>query len=318
MLKASDKFEQQIQRVHELIEGTDADVTWNDRIPDPDNPEQSRQIDVSIRKNGKLTLVECRIHKSKQDVKWIEELIGRKASLDADAVIAVSASGFTKGAILKADKYGIILRDVLSLTEDEIKSWGNKTSAWLTFYEYKNVDIMFVFSELLRHKIVIDDVKNYLAKHPDKLYGLFESISNALDEENIAGKKAMFRGELIPKDIEIEGVPPKQVNFSAVVRTRKQHLSIPSVVVYDSPEVDALERNVFVETVGLGDFEITQSKNMVTVALDFSPVSIPPDCHFRFVQFDFKRIVTLNDVRVIGLPEFIIPMQSITLRLEFV
>ena len=45
-------------------------------------------------------------------------------SLNADAVIAVSASGYTKGAVLKAKKFGIILRDMISLSEKEISAWG--------------------------------------------------------------------------------------------------------------------------------------------------------------------------------------------------
>ena len=78
MSEVSKKFERQIQRIHELIEESDAQVEWNDHIPDPDNPDQPRQIDVTIKRDGKLTLVECRIHKNKQDVKWIEELMGRR------------------------------------------------------------------------------------------------------------------------------------------------------------------------------------------------------------------------------------------------
>src|SRR5206468_1211682 len=101
-VRPSEKFEQQISRIHQLIEQAGSEVTWNDDLPDPDNPSQPRQIDVTIRRDGKLTLVECRIHRERQDVKWIEELIGRRVSLHADAVIAVSFSGFTKGAILKA------------------------------------------------------------------------------------------------------------------------------------------------------------------------------------------------------------------------
>ncbi len=42
--------------IHQLLEGRDAKVTWNDRLSDPDNPQQGRQIDVTIRRNGKLTL----------------------------------------------------------------------------------------------------------------------------------------------------------------------------------------------------------------------------------------------------------------------
>ena len=88
------RFEQQVERIHQLLEAEGSIVTWNDHIPDPDTPTQQRQIDVSVRRDGSLTLIECRIHKDPQDVKWIEELIGRRLSLKADAVIAVSSSGF--------------------------------------------------------------------------------------------------------------------------------------------------------------------------------------------------------------------------------
>src|SRR3990167_4837804 len=103
---ASKKFEKQIKRIHDLIEQPGSRVTWNDHIPDPDNPVQPRQIDITINRDNSLTIIECRIHAKKQDVKWIEELIGRRMSLKADAVIAVSASGFTEGAIKKAKAYG--------------------------------------------------------------------------------------------------------------------------------------------------------------------------------------------------------------------
>jgi hypothetical protein len=120
-------FEQSIARIHDLLEETNSKVTWNDKIPDPDNPTQNRQIDISITNNGLLTLVECRLHKEKQDVKWIEELMGRRQSLNADSLIAVSASGFTKGALAKAKRYGIITRDLTALTQEEITRWGKES-----------------------------------------------------------------------------------------------------------------------------------------------------------------------------------------------
>jgi hypothetical protein len=69
MSEKSDQFEQMIARVHELLEAQDAVVRWDDRIPDPDNPKQPRQIDISVRKGTFLNLIECRIHKKKQNVK---------------------------------------------------------------------------------------------------------------------------------------------------------------------------------------------------------------------------------------------------------
>ena len=139
MSQVSKKFELQITRIHQLIEQPDAEVTWDDHIPDPDNPEQLRQIDISIKRDGKFTLIECRIHKKRQDVKWIEELIGRRKSLCADAIIAVSASGFTRGAILKAKSHGVILRDIQSLTVQEISNWGKKTKVSITLFKYEQV-----------------------------------------------------------------------------------------------------------------------------------------------------------------------------------
>jgi hypothetical protein len=124
MEKPSKQLEQKIERIHRLLEVEGSTVTWNDHIPDPDNPDQMRQIDVTVRRDDFLTMIECRLRAKPQDVQWIEELIGRRISLKADAAIAVSASGFTKTAREKAAKYGIHLRDFATLTPEEIQNWG--------------------------------------------------------------------------------------------------------------------------------------------------------------------------------------------------
>ncbi len=96
---SSREDEQQTARILDILKEQGAEVTWNDKIPDPDNPEQPRQIDVTIKRDNLLTIAECRLHGRPQDVKWIEELYGRRVSLRASSVIAVSSSGFTSGAI---------------------------------------------------------------------------------------------------------------------------------------------------------------------------------------------------------------------------
>jgi hypothetical protein len=169
-LRPSEKFEQQISRIHQLIEQPGSEVTWNDQLPDPDNPSRPRQIDVAIRRDGKLTLVECRIHSERQDVQWIEELIGRRVSLHADAVIAVSASGFTKGAILKARSFGIILRDFSTLTEEEISAWGHLTHVSLTFYEFTEVALTFRFSQGDLKDLNVNQIEESLRASPGDLY----------------------------------------------------------------------------------------------------------------------------------------------------
>lgn len=39
------EFERQIRRIHQILVQDYGVVIWNDKIPDPDNPEQNRQID---------------------------------------------------------------------------------------------------------------------------------------------------------------------------------------------------------------------------------------------------------------------------------
>jgi hypothetical protein len=142
------EFERQVERIHQLLEVEGSTVTWDDHITDPDSPSQPRQIDVSIRRDGSLTLVECRIHKEPQDVTWIEELMGRRTSLKADAVIAVSASGFTKTARDKANAHGIHLRDFATLSREEIQKWGRKRTLTPNFCEFTEVVLTVRASEL--------------------------------------------------------------------------------------------------------------------------------------------------------------------------
>lgn len=317
MTRLSEKFERQIARIHELIEQPDSEITWNDRIPDPDNPVQARQIDITIRRDESLTLVECRIHNKKQDVKWIEELMGRRDSLNADAVIAVSASGFTEGAIAKAKARGIILRDILSLSENEIANWGKKTKVWLTFYEYKDVSLTLVFESEHQSEITIISVVNYFDINRDKLYQIFETVAKAIDEKNPQGLPCTFNAKLANENVEICGRKVKEFEFEAKFRQVKRELEIPSVVVYDSPEVNALERNVFVEAVELGDFEITQSSDRVSVALDMSPIKAPRNCHFRLVNFDFGRVITMETAEILGIPPLEIPLEEMKIVLSF-
>jgi hypothetical protein len=81
-METPETLERQVHRIHELLERSNDNVTWNDHIPDPDNASQLRQIDVTIRRNGKLTLVECRLSRSRQNVKWIEEMMVRNVVRD--------------------------------------------------------------------------------------------------------------------------------------------------------------------------------------------------------------------------------------------
>ena len=320
MTKLSEHFEKQIRRIHDLIEQLGSEVTWNDHIPDPDNPVQQRQIDITIRREGSLTLVECRIHKEPQDVTWIEELIGRRISLRADAVIAVSYSGFTKGAIEKAKSHGIILRDFQTLTEEEIRQWGYKTRVKVSYHNFSNLNLSFLFSRAAKRHISPEKVLDYLTVEGN-FFKIFEAVVKKIDESNpeLFAEKGIdyFAAQLYPKNEKVTGFQIKEVWFRTNYRLLDFEARVPSVVAYDGPGVDALERMAIIEEVDLGEFEITQSSNDVSVAIDFNQIGIPTNSRIRTITFDFIRPVRMRRIEVLSQPKLLVPINKLTLDLVF-
>ena len=63
----------------------------------------AREVDVlieaTVNRHPVTIALECRDHKLRQDKTWIDQLVGKYRDLAVSHVIAVSKSGFTKGAI---------------------------------------------------------------------------------------------------------------------------------------------------------------------------------------------------------------------------
>ncbi len=316
-MKLSTKFEHQIRRIHELIEQPGSRVTWDDRIPDPDNPSQQRQIDITVNHENQITLIECRIHNKPQDVKWIEELIGRKLSLRANCVVAVSASGFTEGAIKKARQFGIILRDFISLSREEIISWGKSTKVNLIFYEFSKIAITFLVPFNPFGSSIIDKICHAIEEGDISLFDVFNLVSNKLNFKNSKDKKAILKSELsFKKEFKIENVILHNLLFECEVVPIYEEILVPSVRIYGSPNESSLRRNAAIEGVEIGDFEITQVDDEVTIALDLSGVISPPNCLFRFVDLEFTRTVLINKTEVIGVPKLQILLPEISIGIQ--
>ena len=228
----SDVFEEKIKRIYDLLADSGAEVKWNDHISDPDNPTQERQINVTLRNAGVLTLVECRQRKSRQDVQWIEQLIGRRVSLGAQIVIAVSSSGFTAGAIAKGRKYGIVLRDLRELTDDEIASWGQRVEITLSFYEYSDLRVSLLFDQEGLSKIEPEKARTELRNHPC-VQSLFNAAATKLGELNLVAEQ---QPRWVSFDLKIQfdgfllcGLSVLEVEFRGKARLISQKIT-PSVV----------------------------------------------------------------------------------------
>lgn len=315
-MSASLEFEQQVKRIHALVEQPDSVITWNDHLPDPDNPEQLRQIDISIKKGGTLTLVECRIHKKKQDVKWIEELIGRRLSLQADALIAVSASGFTSGAIKKAATYGIFLRDLLTLSDEEIRQWGNKAKIWVEYVRFSNPKLICVFCDLPKEKINLHDAFTQLISKKDLLYMIFERVSKEIDSNKIPKNEAFIQSNLEIPGLNLVGGLVRQIKFSSQIEIIKEEILTPYVLVYDAPTTPVSERDIKFEKVNFGETQIIQTSNKASILLDFSSIESPPNAYFLQLTLDMNRVVN-SHIEAIGLKAPSMLLQDMNLSVAF-
>lgn len=91
-----------------------------------------REVDVGIRfhteQGSVFVAVECR-DRGVQDIQWIEQLIAKKESIQADILIAVVTSNFTKPAKVKAFKKGIYIRTIEQFSSNNILLWLEETYA---------------------------------------------------------------------------------------------------------------------------------------------------------------------------------------------
>jgi hypothetical protein len=86
-----------------------------------------REVDVAIRaKLGSteiLVIIECRDREATQDCTWIEQLTQKREDVGANKAVAVSTSGFSDEAKIKAKAKGIDLRTLDEVTIQDLASW---------------------------------------------------------------------------------------------------------------------------------------------------------------------------------------------------
>jgi Restriction endonuclease len=315
----SEAFEKFVQRIHELIEQPGTEVTWDDRVSDPDNPRQQRQIDISIRRNGRLTIVECRLHRARQDVKWIEELIGRRASLNADGVVAVSDSGFTEGAIKKAQRFGVVLRDLQDLTDTEVLEWGRSHRALLYFYVYTDVGLTLTLEKSEFVKREAEALAEAFRSSPHAA-GIFNAVADQIDTRQLLSRRAFdlpeaFEYALQREDFVLAGRQVSMINIAGRVGLIEREMDCLAVRAYGSPETSGVNRDVFVEQFALGETGVVHNGNTVSFVVDVSSLQMPPLSQLRFVQLKGEVETEMASLEVLGVEPFRISPGALSLTL---
>ena len=320
MTKESNDFEILVSKIHELLEGEDAEVTWNDKIPDPDNPVQNRQIDITVRKNKFLYIIECRLHKEKQDVKWIEELIGRRYSLEANHVIGVSASGFTSGAIKKASRYGVRLYDLTELNEEEIKSWARHIKLSIFFYKYENIKVDLYFDindfEKINMEVLKNDFENYYG-----LRSIFSAPNEFIDSKDLLllenrNKVINFKVRFIIEDFFLSGQKVKEIEVAGKASLEEIELCVPETIGYGAPLDDAVKRSVIVQKYNLGNTYIVHHNDTISLRLDLSKLDIPPYWQFRFLNVESESMVNQECFEIVQPHKIIMNIDNVNMEIH--
>jgi hypothetical protein len=112
-----------------------------------DRTGKQREIDIAVEGTvaGRRVLfaVECRDHARKQDVHWIEELMGKYAHVFANEVFAVSRSGFSRSAVALARSQLTPPIKTLSLTDALDTNW----QGYFTDLHYVTLDLVMPMDE---------------------------------------------------------------------------------------------------------------------------------------------------------------------------
>lgn len=305
MTKAAE-FEQRVSRIFRLLEESGTEVTWNKLMPDPDRPSRSRQIDVEIRRPGCLVHVECRDRGRTQDVAWIEDLIGRRISLKADMVIAVSSSGFTKTAIAKAERHGIILRKLADVTDDEVMTWGDSSKVSVRFARFLRLEIAIKIQKKEGTILSSESVARVMDQQ-DWIGGIMRKATQVcMDNEGIEDpvdfefKGIRFNDDLVVNDIIVK--PLKIAAKGTVVLFDEWH-EANGFLEFDRQNSIGDLSEAHVEKFEQLGSEITHSEDRAIWHVDLSKIVAPDNCIFEgTIELDFGRPKKMSAISVISGP----------------
>jgi hypothetical protein len=286
-METPEALERQVHRIHELIERSHHDVTWNDHIHDPDNPTQQRQIDITIRRDGKLTIIECRLSRSRQNVKWIEGLMGRRQSLGAQTIIAVASAGFTIGARRKAARYGVLLRDLRQLSDEEIAAWGGKVTPIIYYYQYSDLQLGLGFAPQSVPEIDPAALRQELGSQ-GVLQSVFNASSRQLDTLELLARNDTrvfrFGVRVRPERVELCGEPLLEIGLEGKACLAARPLNSPRIFGYGEPTQAPAQCEAMVERFNLGETSFVHHGDRIAMEIDLSAVALPPLSQIRYFR----------------------------------
>ncbi|WP_084499890.1 restriction endonuclease [Luteimonas mephitis] len=303
--KALEKLCYRIQR---LVQDAGAKVEWSPKgIKDPDTG-QARQVDVLITSaDDKRTTVECRDHADSQSVKWIEELAGRKISLNLDGMIAVSRNGFSEPARVKAARFGIMLYDFDCLSDKEIASWGSVARVESDFVQFHHVEIVAVVSNADIGSVA--SVPTFVHGGRDGFAAVLDALRDSVEEQpNFDLEK-----QLDPAGYTVDGVGIISLRcaYKGEVVTRSASCTYAAMI--DAPGTARQLREIGVQRFDHSIHEVVQHDGRAHVLVDFSRLTPPPNSILHTTRVTFPKETAVDHFELIGDKRLQVPVDQIGL-----
>lgn len=205
---------------------------------------QRREVDVVLRSrvgsHEVIVAVECREHRRKADVEWVEQMAMKHSSLPTSKLVLVSLTGFTRLASVKAASFGI---DAYSFAQTGKMDWaqlvGNSAQPSFSMWGFRIVACSIILAP--------DDLREYFAPPATRVYrasgefrGTLADVVRPEAESAAFTEKAIEYAEKTGDEIigaELRIRPPLfaereqgQRHEVAAIRVYLQALKLPSAV----------------------------------------------------------------------------------------
>lgn len=141
MTRRGAAFDLLVTHIEKRLQAQGSTVTWLDQTLDPGDPSEPRAIDITIQRDGRLTLVEIRDHKAADPAGWLAEFAARRRNLQADAAIAVTALTIDAALDAAATRHGLILRPLTELSDPEIDGWGRTVPVEIVSMQFQKLHL---------------------------------------------------------------------------------------------------------------------------------------------------------------------------------
>ena len=241
----------------------------------------------------------------------LRNFYGRRVSLRANSVIGVSASGFSQGAVQKAESLGVILRDFDSVTPEEALRWGEPSTLWTVYYEFRDFTIWVEQSKFaVDGRITLSDAQG----RPLIWRTLLLEIAKGYDLNAMAGQFVRLEGQLAGAFL-MNNVLVSKLSYSCRMRARRQEIQAPSVGIYSDPVAQEGIIEARVDRFSSGESEVIKGRQLASIIIDLSVIKVPERSIFGMAGVRQDSGMRVREMQIVGANNFLRCNVAIGVRL---